>query len=254
MRPVFPAILLLVLVSATCLAAGITVDQIVKLSSLKTSDDLILKLVEQQGLEKPLTAADVVYLKQQGVSEKVIQRLMEKQQQSAGATSLSPVTGPSLRTYDTTGKDGRRVHVVTNLDANGKRMGPPPEPPYQPSFEPEPPAPREIHVTLKDERAQRSERDEEEQQGEEYYPQGIPAYSPFFDPYMYPGYYPVYGCGPDCSGGGGHRWHGYPEEGRHHGWHVTVPPIHTRGSVTTSHTAVHGATSGSRPVGRTRSR
>jgi hypothetical protein len=196
MKALFTALLLLV---ASFAYAAVSLDDIVKLSKLKTSDEVILKLVQKEGLNKPVTSKDVVFLKQQGVSDRVIQYLVKLS--DTEAQKLPPQQGKSvyidenMRAYYTTTKSGKRIRVVTNLDESGKRMGgelpPDPEPPQeQPMARYERP-PQEIRVVVEDPRREEDYAEPEypEYVDDRYVMPGYPLYSPYFSTPYYP-YYP----------------------------------------------------------------
>jgi hypothetical protein len=187
-RFILPFLVFLLFVS---LASAITVEEVVKLTKLHTSDDVILKAIEKSKLDKPLSSKDIVYLKEQGVSDRVISALMEKKEEKEKEGFL--------RVYHTTDKKGKRVTVVTNLDESGHRMGGdiPPEV-YVPERSESNNAyelPKEIHVTIQQEaQPERGSRDDYYQE-EQPAPNGIPLYD-----MNYPAYYPGY---PLYSGYGG---------------------------------------------------
>ena len=170
--------------------AAVSLQQVVKLSKLKTSDDVIIQLIQKEGLEKPITSRDVVYLKEQGVSDRVIAYLMKisAEKPEGKSTYLSK----NLRTYYTTTKDGKKVKVVTNLDENGKRIGgalPPeermePEPAYQTS------EPKEVYVIVRTEEPQQR-RDYEVEYAPPIPARGIPLYNTYYPSYPTP-YFPYY--------------------------------------------------------------
>ena len=175
-----------------CSAYGISIDQIVKLSKLKAGDDLILQLIQKEKLDKPITTKDVLYLKQQGVSDRVIAYLMKlsdtKGQKMPPQEGQSIWISENLRAYYTTTKDGKKVKVITNLDENGKRLGGelPPEAErkevenaYQRS------EPKEINVYVRQEEPQQREPEEYVEQPPQR--SGIPPYNTY-----YPSYYPYY--------------------------------------------------------------
>lgn len=134
---------------------AITKDEVVKLSKLKTSDELIVEVIQKEGLDNPISSKDVVYLKEQGVSDRVI-RYMMKVSESARPTTPSPngkseMVGENLRAYTYTTKDGRKIRMVTNLDQNGKRMGgelPPPVEQEQAKQEAYQPASPEVRIVI----------------------------------------------------------------------------------------------------------
>lgn len=117
-----------------------TVDEVIQLSKLKTGDDLIIQIIQTSNLDRPTTPSDVIHLKQEGVSDRVIEVMLAR---NAG--------DQNVRSYTVTNKKGKTVNVFTNVDENGKRMGgPAPEP--APVF-PIPEAPRETTVVVKREKS-----------------------------------------------------------------------------------------------------
>jgi hypothetical protein len=207
MKFLVAVLLVLGLVSAT---SAMNIDDIVKLSKLKTADSIIISLLQKEPLKSSVTAKDVLYLKENQVSDAVIDYLLrtsgdEKSpllyKQEGESTQLSE----NLRTYYTTSKNGKRVRVVTNLDENGKRMGkpvPPETKTEEKEYErPEEP-PREIIVTVRQEAPPVPPELEEYPEpepvtngipldyayGSSYYPSYYP-YSPFFqNPVISPNY------------------------------------------------------------------
>jgi hypothetical protein len=130
---------------------AIQLEEIVRLTEMKTSDEIILQLLSQNRLDKPLTTSDVLYLKEKGVSDQVITSLLTEA--SADKYNLPPQEGESYwlnattRYYYTIGEDGNKRMVVTNLDEQGNPMGPPPPPrpePAQYTYE----APQEAYAPL----------------------------------------------------------------------------------------------------------
>jgi hypothetical protein len=179
MKILLPSLILLLFVS---LASAITVEQIGKLAKLHTSDDVILQAIQKSKLDHPLTSKDIVYLKEQGVSDRVLSTLMEKKEEQKDQKE------DAWRIYHTTDKKGKRVTVVTNLDEKGHRMGG--EVPVE-EYVPEQSQnestmfPKEIHVTIENAPSERPVRDDYDQ--EEPPPQpGIPLYN-----FNYPSYYPM---------------------------------------------------------------
>jgi hypothetical protein len=167
--------------------AAVTPDDIVKLSRAKTNDDVILQLVQKEGLTRPVTSKEIVYLKQQGVSDRVIQYLIK-----LSAHDEPKLADQSLRSYYTTAKNGKRIRVVTNLDENGKRMGGPipPDPAPQPEerivYER---APQEIRVVVENQPSREDRYADEypEYVDDRYTMPEYPAYYPYSSPY-----YPLY--------------------------------------------------------------
>jgi hypothetical protein len=200
----FSVIVVLLLLAPFAIAA-VSVEDVARLSELKTDDQLIIDLINQEGLAQRINSADVVTLRERGVSEEVISAMLKYSKsrlQTLSAEQANELrTKTNVRSYYSTTKSGKKVLVATNLDENGQRMGPPPPP-----VEPEPPAPspqqsyaqsqpepREIVVTIRDEREQYGDRyrdDYDEGYYEEPYSGGIPSYG---YGYGYGGYgYPSY--------------------------------------------------------------
>jgi hypothetical protein len=186
------AVLICFLVAVSSVDA-VTVEQIGKLAELKTQDDLILELVQREGLDHPLTAEDVILLREKGVSDRVIQYLMNLSPRETEIMSKqegeSVYISKNIRAFTTRDKKGKSILMVTNLDEKGKRMGPPPPP----NPEPEPyretePEPREVIVTVRHEEPE-PYIDEPEYMEDPYYDPGIPLY-PAYGGGFYP-YYPV---------------------------------------------------------------
>ncbi|HSE42386.1 MAG TPA: hypothetical protein VLH08_16590 [Acidobacteriota bacterium] len=190
-----PALFLASLLFAVGVVQAVTVDQIGKLAELKTKDDLILQLVQKEGLDHPLTTADVIALREKGVSERVIEYLMKLSQSETSAVSKqegeSVYITKNIRAFQTRDKKGKPILMVTNLDENGKRMGPPPPPNPEPEVYREPEPPKEVYVTVRHEEPERS-MDEEEYLEEPYYDSGMPYYPANNIPYGGYPYYPVY--------------------------------------------------------------
>jgi hypothetical protein len=176
--------------------ATVSLDDIVKLSKLKTSDEVILQMIQREGLSKPVNFKDVLFLKQQGVSDRVIQYLVKLSdstpQKVPAQQGKSVYINENLRAYETTTKSGKRIQVVTNLDEKGKRMGgelpPDPEPQEQKVVRYERP-PQEIRVVVEDSRRDNGydESDYPEYVDDPYITPGYPLYSPY---YPIPSYYP----------------------------------------------------------------
>ncbi|HEY4490419.1 MAG TPA: hypothetical protein VI958_00415, partial [Acidobacteriota bacterium] len=188
MKPFLVALLLLSLIS---ICDAVSLQQVVKLSKLKTSDDVIIKLLQKEGLDKPVTSKDVVYLKEQGVSDRVIAYVMkissEKPEKLPQQEGKSAYISENLRTYQTTTKSGKKVTVVTNLDEKGKRMGGelPPESAGS-AIEPAYPEkePREVYVIVKSEEP--APRDYEVEYAPPYPSNGIPLYDTYYPSYPVP--------------------------------------------------------------------
>lgn len=194
------ATLILVALVSTC--SAMTIDDIVKLTELKTADKIILSLLEKEPLKTPFTTKEVLFLKQNKVSDVVIDYLLQtterKDQVLPKQEGESTQISENLRTYYTTNKKGKRVRVVTNLDEKGKRMGkpiPPAEYREEKQYEKVEEAPREIVVTVRHEEPVQPEPDE--------YPEpptnGIPldyVYGPSYYPYS--PFFPTPVLSPNC--------------------------------------------------------
>jgi len=216
------------LLCITSLCSAVTLDQVVQLSQAKTSDELIILVIQKSKPEKPVTAEDAVYLKQQGVSDSVIEYLMrisnpEKMTQPAQEGASEKIS-TDMRAYYTTRKDGRKIRVITNVDENGDRMGPPAPPPMEPPVYPE----------YKSEPVQYVEREPEpEPPSYPEYPGGMPYYSGYY-PYDYylPYYYPgSANCLNQHHGAQFHHGNGFvqrpPIQVRQPARTYTAPPAHS---------------------------
>jgi hypothetical protein len=182
----------LVFILSLCLLStfvqAVSVEQIVKLAELQTKDELILQMVQREGLDRPLTTDDVIMLREKGVSEKVIDYLLKLSLSTSAAPQKqegeSVWLDKNLRAYHSRDKKGKPILVVTNLDEKGKRMGPPPPPTPEEVYVPEeqPKPVQEVHVTVTHEQPEPPPYDDA-------YPEEPP--SPYYDSY-YPGggYYP----------------------------------------------------------------
>ncbi|MCI0442457.1 multiubiquitin domain-containing protein [bacterium] len=182
----------LVFILSFCLlstfAHAVSVEQIAKLAELQTKDELILQMVQREGLDRPLTMDDVIMLREKGVSERVIDYLLKLSSPTNAASQKqegeSVWLDKNLRAYHSRDKKGKPILVVTNLDEKGKRMGPPPPPTPEEVYVPEeqPKPVQEVHVTVTHEQPEPPPYDDE-------YPEEPP--SPYYDSY-YPGggYYP----------------------------------------------------------------
>jgi len=68
--------------------AGVSLDQVIQLTRSGVGDDLIVSHIQQNGFHQALTANDLILLKNQGVSDRVI---MSLQRPSAPAVYAPPV-------------------------------------------------------------------------------------------------------------------------------------------------------------------
>ena len=65
------------------------VEEVIKLTKAGMSEDLILAKVKKAGVSYDLTTDQIIYLKNQGVSEKVIAALLQAGPASAPTTAVS---------------------------------------------------------------------------------------------------------------------------------------------------------------------
>jgi hypothetical protein len=125
----------------TAPAVCISVEDLGRLAQLKTADDLILEIIYEEGVDHPIDAKDVIYLKEHGLSEKIISYLWKQSFQDREflppQEGESMLIGENLRSYSSTDKFGKKIMVLTNLDEEGRRMGPPPPPAPERHYEPE---------------------------------------------------------------------------------------------------------------------
>lgn len=183
------AVLLLLFFAAVSYA--LTVEEIARLSKLKTSDDLLIQIIQKDKLAKPLSSKDILFLKEQGVSDRVIGYLVE----TSGAKQKGDYMAENLRVAYATDKKGKQHRVVTNMDEKGNRLGPElsPEAKQETVQYQSPEPPREVYVILKDE-SDRGTNDYEEDYSEPApYQSGIPLYNgyyPGYSPYFVPYYFP----------------------------------------------------------------
>jgi hypothetical protein len=196
MKYILPGLFVLLL--TTCCFA-ISLDQVVKLSKQKTSDDLLIQLIQKEGLDKPVSSKDVIALKEKGVSERVIQYLVKlshpEKHKMMRQEGNSEWISDNMRAFYTTTKDGKKIKVITNLDQNGKRLGGelPPQPEGRPQARPEQYAydmPREIRVVVEQAPPEREEEPEPYYPQQEFVDNGIPLYGgggyypSFYSPYI----------------------------------------------------------------------
>lgn len=68
------------------------VPQILQLSQANVGDDVIVRYVQNSGTIFPLAADEIVFLKQQGVSDAVLKAMLDQRQRLTGSTE--PATAP----------------------------------------------------------------------------------------------------------------------------------------------------------------
>jgi len=170
---------------APLLSYGVT--QIIQLSKAKVGDDTIINFIRNSGSSYGLDADQLIYLKQQGVSDTIINTMMNQPRPSQTTeATLAPATATSTATAT--------VNVTTQPVVTSVQV----DPIYVPSSS--------VYVIP-------------DTQTYNYYAYSYRPYSPYvYSGYYYPAYRPVYfgGCRPAVtfSFGGGHGGGNY-----HGGWH-----------------------------------
>src|SRR4029077_1410547 len=102
MKRLLPVIVFFAFLSV---CSAITLDEIVKLTQLKTSDDLIIQLIQNSPIDKKITSQDIVYLKEQGVSDAVLDyvgKASHPDTEKMPLQSESKMVEKTLRAYTTT--------------------------------------------------------------------------------------------------------------------------------------------------------
>ncbi|MCI0415786.1 hypothetical protein L0222_23680 [bacterium] len=196
----------------------ISVEEVGRLAELQTAEDLILQIIQKEDIDRPLTTKDVIYLKERGLSERVIDYLWKQSFQDTEflppQEGESTMIGENLRSYNSTDKSGNKILVLTNLDENGRRMGPPPPPRPDPEAQPEPQLtyvpqqPKEIYVTVRHEEPAWASQ-EEDVRGYQAQPFGVgfPTYTNGYYPFYSLSYFPITPfLNPYCSSG---KWSGH---------------------------------------------
>jgi hypothetical protein len=99
--------------STTAAAAPIKLpfgaEDVLKLSQARITEDVILNYVQSSGTIYNLTPADIVYLRNEGVSDKVVNAMIDQRKKVAESTTPvtpqpeSPVPAPATVAADTTG-------------------------------------------------------------------------------------------------------------------------------------------------------
>ncbi len=139
-------VIALVVIAMPALAASpspagpVSLDQILALVGAGVGDAIILRSAAPAGIAFTLGVDEVLALKRAGASDSLIGSLMDMVASEAmtgreaaadppGAGSLPSGPGstdePSFRIYPEVDVDGQTVIHITNLDAAGRRMGPP---------------------------------------------------------------------------------------------------------------------------------
>lgn len=107
---------------------GVTIDDVVRMSSVGASDDVIIRQMELTNAAFDLTCDDIVYLREQGVSNRIIRAMQER------TKSVDLSSPPQLSKYSQTYPDqafellrpGREQSEEQSADAEGNPRTQPP--------------------------------------------------------------------------------------------------------------------------------
>src|SRR5260370_15265943 len=72
------------------------VEDVLKLSRAQISEDIILNYVQNSGTSYNLGAQDVIYLRNQGVSDRVVNAMLGQRQRAADAAAAEVVAQPAV--------------------------------------------------------------------------------------------------------------------------------------------------------------
>lgn len=88
--------------SSTAAAPALSygVEPVVELAQAKVSDDIIVRYVQNSGTIFALQAPEIVYLKQQGVSDAVLGAMMDQRERLTGSTEPAVTVPPATITDD----------------------------------------------------------------------------------------------------------------------------------------------------------
>jgi hypothetical protein len=113
------------------------VDDVLKLSHAKVSEDIILSYIRSSGTVYNLSPSDLVYLKNQGVSDRVVNAMLDQRNVASSQTvpapqlaSAAPAT-PDANATATTPVQQAPVYVVPATDASASSVY---VIPYQPTY------------------------------------------------------------------------------------------------------------------------
>lgn len=187
---------LLIPISAMC----ISVKEVERLAELNTQEELILQIIYDEGVDHAISAKDVIDLRERGLSETIIDSLWKHSHQNKDylppQEGQSTIVGENLRSYESTDKAGNKITVLTNLDENGRPMGPPPPPVPERQYEPlaevtyVPQEPQVVYVTPRREEPAWATQEEDARMYQDYpYGTGFPTY---YGDYYYPVTYSVF--------------------------------------------------------------
>jgi hypothetical protein len=166
------------------------VDDVLKLSRAQIGEEIILNYVRNSGTIYNLRASDIVYLKNAGVSEKVIGAMVDQRRQvemAAAQTTQMTAQAPALTPVLNTAPTGPSGTYDNSASGTDMAAAAPAEAPLNP--------PASTVTTIP-------------------YPAATSAYYGYYYPYYpYYGYYPgvsvAFGFGPGCYYGHGYYGHGY---------------------------------------------
>ncbi len=211
----FFAFLCFLLMPFACM--GISVKEVERLAELNTDEDLILQIIFDEGVDHPISAKDVIELRERGLSETIIDSLWKHSHQNKDflppQEGESTTVGENLRSYQSTDKAGNKITVLTNLDENGRPMNPPPPPAPEREYEPQPEVayasqqPQVVYVPARREEPAWATQEEDARKYQDYpYGTGFPTYYDggyypvTYSVFSYPIYHPRFGS--HCSSNG----------------------------------------------------
>jgi hypothetical protein len=178
----------------------ISLKEVERLAELNTDEALILQMIYDEGVDHPITTKDVIELRERGLSEAIIDSLWKHSHQNKNylppQEGESTIVGENLRSYQSTDKDGNKISVLTNLDENGRPMGPPPPPAPEREYQSQPEVtyaqqePQVVYAAPRRE-APAWATQEEDAQNYQYYPYGT-GFPTYYGGYYYPVTYSVF--------------------------------------------------------------
>ena len=78
-------------------AGGLSSDEIIAMANAGLHDDIIVRHIQSHGFQHPLDASDLIYLRRQGVTDRVIAALQEEAARPIGlASSQIPAATPPV--------------------------------------------------------------------------------------------------------------------------------------------------------------
>ena len=160
------------------------VEDVLKLSRAQVSDDVVLSYIRNSGTIYNLNAQDIVYLRNQGVQDRIINAMLD--QRKAAAQVAAQVAPAAM------------APAIPNAPTVPDAVQAPPAPDYSQVAPQAAPAPSTVYVVPTP------------TVNPYYYPY-YGYYGPYYYPYSYGGYY-----GPTLSFGFRFGGHGYGHRGWHH--------------------------------------